>query len=280
MGENSKIAWTDHTFNPWVGCEKVSAGCAHCYAEALMDTQYGKVEWGPNGTRIRTAAANWKKPLKWNREAAALGVRRKVFCASLADVFEARPELDAWRDDLFEMIEATPHLDWLLLTKRPAYAREWLDRYYETLSHDSVGGEVYGLREPLPNVWLGTSIENQETADARIPRLMGCHAALRFLSCEPLLAPIWFHWEPHPGMATMAEIERWEKSRVDWVIVGGESGRGFRACEPEWILRIVEQCEAAGVPVFVKQDSGPKPGQQGRISDELFIQEFPAAVAT
>jgi protein gp37 len=93
MGENSKIAWTDHTFNPWVGCEKVSAGCAHCYAEALMDTQYGKVEWGPNGTRIRTAAANWKKPLKWNREAAALGVRRKVFCASLADVFEARPEL-------------------------------------------------------------------------------------------------------------------------------------------------------------------------------------------
>lgn len=173
MGRESKISWTHSTFNPWIGCTKVSAGCAHCYAEATMDTRWGRVKWGDNGTRSKTSEKYWRDPIRWNADAIAARERRRVFCASLADVFEDRDELIPWRSELMDLIIATPQLDWLLLTKRP----ENIDRM--------VGGWTN-----RHNVWLGTSVENQETANERIPKLMQCGAAVLFLSCEPLLGPI------------------------------------------------------------------------------------------
>ena len=121
MAENSKIEWTDHTFNPWIGCTKVSDGCKNCYAESLMDKRWGKVKWGPQGQRQRTSDENWKKPFAWDRQAAKQGIRYRVFCASLADVFEDNDQVSDWRLDLFDMIKVTPNLDWLLLTKRPFF---------------------------------------------------------------------------------------------------------------------------------------------------------------
>lgn len=219
--ENSKIAWTDNTFNPWIGCTKVSDGCKFCYAEALMDHRYGKVQWGPSGARQRTSAANWRKPHQWNRQAAKEGRRIRVFCASLADVFEDRDELIPWRADLFAMIEETPNLDWQLLTKRPE--------------------NVPQMMPELPrNVWLGTSVENQETADLRVPLLAQISAAVRFASYEPALGPIVFNsW--------------WLNEVLSWIIVGGESGHDARPFNIHWARQLVRDCDAAGVPVFVKQ---------------------------
>ena len=231
--ENSNIEWTDHTFNPWMGCTKVSDGCKNCYAETLMDKRYGKVKWGPQGQRVRTSAANWKKPLKWDREAAAAGKRARVFCASLADVFEDKPdqrdEMDKWRTELFQLIQDTPNLDWLLLTKRPENVMEMV-------------GNVpwyYGL----PNVWIGTSVENQEQADKRIPALVSIPAAVRFLSMEPLLGPIDLDLSG----------SNYGIHGIDWVIVGGESGPNARPMHPDWARGIRNQCQEAGVPFFFKQ---------------------------
>lgn len=228
MGENSKIEWCHHTFNPWIGCTKVSDGCANCYAEEMMDHRYGRAQWGPGGTRVRTSDTNWKKPLLWDRAAAAAGERHRVFCASLADVFEDRPELETWRYDLFFLIEKTPHLDWLLLTKRP----------------ENVVESINPTMLALPNVWIGTSVENQEQADKRIPELLKIPAAVRFLSMEPLLGPVdlslrWDRLEFVPG--------------IHWVIVGGESGRNARPMHPDWARGLRDQCQAAGVPFLMKQ---------------------------
>ncbi len=251
--ENSKIEWTDHTFNPGLGCAKVSDGGRDCYAEELMDKRYGKVQWGAQGTRLRTSAANWKLPFEWNRLAKEQGDRARVFCASLADVFEDKldqwQDLRAWRKDLFQLIELTPHLDWLLLTKRPG----------------AVNRIVIDLNQvQLPaNVWLGTSVENQEQADKRIPELLKIPASVRFLSVEPLLGPV------DLGMVGPIEYENHSpsyrnvlltpllgpgvKSRIDWVIVGGESGRNARPMHISWLRSIQKQCELAGVPFLFKQ---------------------------
>jgi protein gp37 len=232
MGKQTEIAWTDSTFNPWIGCAKVSAGCANCYAETLMDKRMGRVEWGVNGTRVRTSDAYWRQPLKWNREAWKIG-RRRVFCASLADVFEDRPELSPWRTDLFALINATPHLDWLLLTKRP-------ENVIEMVVWDAPGCK-------LPdNVWLGTSVENQEQADKRIPLLLTIPASVRFLSMEPLLGRVDFRKVPGFNRVDL-NLRGW------WVIVGGESGHNARPMHPEWARSIRDQCQAAGVPFFFKQ---------------------------
>lgn len=229
---NSAIEWTDHTFNPWVGCTKVSDGCKHCYAEALMDKRFGRVEWGVNGTRKRTSAANWRDPLKWNRDAQAAGIRQRVFCASLADVFEDRPELAEWRSDLFDLIYSTPHLDWLLLTKRPENVLDMVPANWHAW---------------LPaNVWIGTSIENQAAADERIPHLLRIPASVRFLSMEPLLGPVDLDHVVSPGsLETLRGVQ--------WVIVGGESGTKARPMHPDWVRSIRDQCQADGVPFFFKQ---------------------------
>lgn len=241
--ENSKIEWTDHTFNPWVGCTKISPACDNCYAESWAKRAGSPGLW--TGERRRTTPANWSQPIKWDRQAKASGVRRKVFCASLADVFDNQVPSE-WRDDLFKMILATPNLDWLLLTKRP-------QNIGAMLPADWQGG--YG------NVWLGTTVENQSEALRRIPMLAAIPAHIRFLSCEPMLAPL-----------LIDAIEGVED--LDWIICGGESGPGFRAINPEWARGLLDQCRKIGIYFFMKQMSGARKPLPP-IPDDLLIRECP-----
>lgn len=252
MAENSKIEWTDHTFNPWIGCQKVSPGCDHCYAEG-WSKRSGHVEWGPHGARRRTSAANWRKPLAWDKAAREAGRRARVFCASLADVFDNHASiLPEWRADLWRLIAATPHLDWLMLTKRP-------QNIGKMLPHAWNGG--------WPNVWLGTTVENQTEAHRRIPHLLSVPAAVRFLSVEPMLGPVdltewfWGREEPCPGCSKDIDCDcghlprhmLGEEDDLSWVICGGESGPGARPMNWDWARSLRDQCQAAGVPFFFKQ---------------------------
>lgn len=178
MAENSKIEWTHHTFNPWIGCQKVGPGCDHCYAEAMMDTRLGRVQWGPHAARSRTSPSYWRKPMVWDAAAKSAGQRHRVFCASLADVFDNHASiLPEWRDDLWALIAATPHLDWMLLTKRPGNIANMLPVPFD-------------FEKQYPNVWLGCTVVNQAEADRDIPKLLAVPAAVRFLSMEPLLGPV------------------------------------------------------------------------------------------
>lgn len=288
MADTTLIEWTatrlpdgtllpGYTFNPWTGCTKVSPGCDHCYAEGWAKRS-GHVQWGPHGARRRTSAANWAKPVKWNAEAEATGIRRKVFCASLADVFDNHGSiLPEWRADLWRLILATPYLDWLLLTKRPQNIAKFLPV--------AAGLDVW--RDGWQNVWLGTTAENQTEAARRLPHLLAVPAAVRFVSAEPLLGQIsfddicdghkffdalrgnWWHDSEPPY------IER-DKPRLDWVIIGGESGPGARPMADEWAQDIIHQCKAAGVAVFMKQMGGVrKPFRP--IPDSLNVREWPNA---
>jgi protein gp37 len=247
MSENSKIEWTDHTFNPWEGCQKVGPGCDHCYAETRNVRFAGGVaiNWGPGAPRRRTSAANWRKPLQWNRDGtfyALHGRRQRVFCASLADVFDNAVDL-LWRRDLFRLIADTPNLDWLLLTKR-------ISNVPTMLRHIGV--------ERLPdNVWLGATIVDQAEADRDIPKLLAVPARVRFLSMEPLLGPVSFEgmfagsdWRDHTNAL----------EELDWVIVGGESGRDARPMQLAWARSLRDQCAAVGVPFLFKQWGEWAPG--------------------
>jgi protein gp37 len=235
MAEASKIEWTDATFNPWVGCTKISPGCDNCYAEGWAKRS-GMVTWGAD--RRRTTPANWRKPLAWNA-AVPNGERKRVFCASLADVFDNQVPVE-WRNDLWKLIRATPRLDWLLLTKR-------IGNVYGMLPVDWEDGWAY------PNVWLGISVVNQEEADRDIPKLLAVPAQTRFLSCEPLLGPISFvgRWVGHTNAAMH---ENWLEA-LDWVIVGGESGGNARPMNPEWAGNLIAQCQAVETAAFFKQGS-------------------------
>lgn len=185
MGENTKIEWCHHSFNPWYGCQKVGPGCDHCYAEGWAKRS-GLVQWGPGTERRRSSPANWRKPLAWNAEAERLGVRHRVFCASLADVFDNEVPRQ-WRIDLFRLILETPSLDWLLLTKRIGNAAKMLQDTAECIGPMMDANDRY---RPLPNVWLGATICNQAEADRDIPKLLAVPARVRFLSMEPLLGPV------------------------------------------------------------------------------------------
>jgi protein gp37 len=258
MGQNSAIEWTDHTFNPWTGCQAVSEACKFCYAEGL-DKRFGHADrWGPHGVRVRTAAANWKRPLAWSLDAENAGQRVRVFCASMADVFDnAVPE--EWRADLWALIRATPHLDWQLLTKRP-------QNIVKMLPADWGAG--------WPNVWLGTTVENQEEADRRIPHLLAVPARVRFLSCEPLLGPVDLN-KNVPGERML----RWHRPMIgalDWVIAGGESGPGARPMDLAWTRSLRDQCAAARVPFFMKQMGGTLKARMPEIPADLMVREFPA----
>jgi protein gp37 len=208
MAENSKIEWTDHTFNPWIGCTKVSSACDNCYAEAMMGTRYGRVQWGSGNPRVRTSASNWAQPRRWNREAEVSGSRPFVFCASLADVFDN--EVDpSWRYDLFQLIHSTPNLVWLLLTKRV--------------------GNVLKMVEWLPtNCAVGATMANQEEYDRDRLKLADVKERrsplFTFGSFEPLLGPIIL-----------------DKHAPDWVIVGGESGGNARPMALEWARGLKRQ---------------------------------------
>lgn len=249
--QNSKIEWCDHTLNPWIGCQKVSAGCQHCYAETLMDHRYHKVQWGPTGQRQRTSPALWRKPLQWDKEARNAGIRYRVFCASLADIFEDRPELEPWRIDLFKLIEQTHSLDWLLLTKRPQNVAPFIEQ-----AQVAVGAtpNARGWLARFRNVWIGASVEDQAAATQRIPHLLQIPAAVRFLSCEPLLGPLdlWGANYPNPNGGQTGAVTSWPGG-VQWVIAGGESGHSARPMHPHWARSLRDQCRAVSVPYFFKQ---------------------------
>lgn len=241
MGANTKIEWCDHSWNPWVGCTKISPACDHCYAEGWAKRTGQATLW--TGDRRRTSAANWRQPEKWNREAERTGVRRKVFCASLADVFDNQVP-DEWRADMWRVIACTPHLNWLLLTKRPQNIAKMLP---------------LGWGTGWSNVWLGTTAENQEEADRRIPHLRSVPASVRFLSVEPLLAPVDLRSALAPASAP-----------IHWVICGGESGAGARMMDPNWARSLHDQCRGAGIPFFMKQMT-----RKAAIPPDLMVREWP-----
>lgn len=324
MAEDSKIQWTSHTFNCWRGCTKVSEGCRNCYAETLSGRNPATLGvWGPNGTRVVASESQWREPVKWNKVAALAeelagvtpppGVtvlpyqRPRVFCASLADVFEAwdGPMIDSagrrlfvapsgkWSNDgtgepvteagwrpltmgdvrarLFDLISATTHLDWLLLTKRPENVLR--------MAHDAwccpVPGHVSqnpgdGYHWKFPsNVWVGTTVEDQDAADKRIPHLLKIPAAVRFLSCEPLLGPLDLRrylvqgWCPQCRTTCFVGFPEGRgcggcgcsraTNLLGWAIVGGESGHGARPFSLDWGRSLVRQCKDAGVSCFIKQ---------------------------
>ncbi len=250
MAESSNIEWCDSTFNPWEGCQKVSPGCDNCYAEA-RNARFGgglAPNWGAGAPRRLTSRDNWAKPVRWNAQAdafeAAYGRRRRVFCASLADVFDNQAQ-ELWREELFELIRITPRLDWLLLTKRP-------QNIVRMVRHSgAMAGN--GTRFLPDNVWLGTTAENQQRLDLNLPALLDARdqlgARLLFLSIEPMLGPIYLPKAHAFGLHGFGV----HKFGVDWVICGGESGHGARPMHPDWARSLRDQCELAGVPFLFKQ---------------------------
>jgi protein gp37 len=306
MGANTNIEWTDHTFNPWIGCTKISIGergaCVNCYAEVATPARAMHIAWGAGKPRHRTSAGTWALPLRWERNAetfqATQGRRQRIFCASLADVFDN--EVDPqWRSDLFGLIRQTPNLDWLLLTKRIGNARtmlpaDWNDGY--------------------ANVWLGATVANQEEADREIVKLIATPARVRFLSCEPLLGALDLtrlelaRGAAEPGLRVGGHVVRnialtlnalrgaaslgWRG--VDWVIVGGESGGKARPFVLGHAKDIVRGCKAAGIAVFMKQAGAnpvnregercphirhPKGADMAEWPEELRVREFPRTAA-
>jgi protein gp37 len=233
MARDSGIEWTNHTFNPWWGCVKLSPACAHCYAETWAK-RVGMELWGGQAPRRFFGEQHWREPLRWNADAERQKTRMRVFCASMADVFEPRIDLDPWRQKLWAMIESTPWLDWLLLTKRPGHIKH-----------------VYPWAEKArDNVWLGTTAENQKWADRRIERLLSVEAKVRFLSCEPLLSPL--------------DLTCWLRGRsITWVIAGGESGGQARPTHPNWVRSLRDQCATHSVPFHFKQWGHWSPEAEG-----------------
>lgn len=279
MGKDSKIEWCDHTFNPWRGCTKISPGCANCYAETLSKRNPRLLgEWGPGKPRVMASDEMWKQPLKWDRIAALdlenwklavdaragdsgpMPTRPRVFCASLADWLDDEVPIQ-WLARLMELIVSTPHLDWLLLTKRPENWQTRINQVQCLLNRGDRPSQTWAVtldwlhgRSPK-NVWIGTTAEDQPRANERIPYLLSIPARVRFLSCEPLLADInvteirdaeGYHYTPLTG----AEHP---EPRIHWVICGGESCPKARPMHPDWARSLRDQCHAAGVPFFFKQ---------------------------
>lgn len=252
MGDATKIEWCDATFNPVIGCQEVSAACDFCYARE-MNARWGWVKgWGPHGERKRTSPSNWRKPYVWAKAARASGKRPRVFCASLADVFDNRwPK--GTREDLFKVIRETPELDWLLLTKRPENMRKMLPADWGIGWH---------------NVWLGTTAEDQDHFNRRWRILHGIPAVVRFISYEPALGAL--------------DISRWfltadsdvnvMRLHPDWFICGGESGRTPRMMDPEWARALRDQCAELGVAFFLKQMTDKQP-----IPADLLVRQFPVS---
>lgn len=329
MADKTEIAWCDSTFNPWIGCTKVSPGCDNCYAEREFDHRHRRAKWGAGQERSRTSAHNWNLPIRWNRQpfhecpecgwrgagpvahSVTTGemicptldctgrlkpARRRVFCASLSDVFDNEVPRQ-WRIDLFRLILDTPNIDWLLLTKRIGNAAKMLQDTAECIGPMMDANDRY---KPIQNVWIGASIVNQEEADRDTPKLLNVPADVRFISVEPLLGPMCLRNFLHPRFRQGDDPE-WQDlhAPLDWVIVGGESGPKARPMSPDWVRSLRDQCNSAGVPFLFKQwgewapnwlndDSGlkiagsewmDKMGKKvaGRLLDCEMHNEFPAA---
>ena len=257
MGKETGIAWTDHTFNAWHGCEKVSPACTNCYAEA-QSIRFGFQIWGKTAPRRFFGPKHWNEPHRWDIEAKVDGVRRRVFVNSMSDTFEDRRDLDRPREQLWDLIDSCSGLDFLLLTKRPENILRMIPTAWRT------SGPV--------NVWYGTTVENQEQVERRIPELVKIPARIRFLSCEPLLGPL--NLELALGFGA-----------IHWVIAGGESGLHSRPTMQTWIEKLRDDCSTTRVAFFLKQlgqhfakEYGLqdiKGGDPGEWPDDLRIQQFP-----
>lgn len=273
----SKIEWTDYTFNPWWGCVEVSPACDHCYARTFAK-RVGQNVWGKDESRRHFGPDYWSKPVAWNAKAAKDGVRRRVFSGSMCDVMEDRPDLRPSRAALYDLIERTPNLDWLLLSKRPQNFRRFLPASW--------------LESPRPNVWLMTTVESADYL-WRVKELVNTPAAIRGLSVEPLLGPIsfrWAAWDDHSPNSKRAkqlpDVERGGKTlagcvdeldglrMLDWVIVGGESGAHSRPMNPSWALTIRDQCKQAGVAFLFKQWGEYKPARLITGDDDRTLKGF------
>lgn len=258
MAEQSAISWTDATFNPWIGCTKVSPGCDHCYAERDNGRRKWVPGWGPGVPRKRTSTSNWRQPLIWERRHeefyATHGRHCRVFCASLADVCDNEVP-DEWRVDLFGVWRATPRLRWLVLTKRIGNAAKMLPPDF--------GPDTY------PNVAIGATMVNQEEWDRDIDKLMAVPAATRFVSMEPLLGKIDISNRYH-----LTELHL-----PDWIITGGESGAKHRPLDMDAVRLLRDQCEAFGVAFHHKQNGGITGKANGCLVDGVEHKAFPAALA-
>ena len=292
MAETTGISWADATFNPWIGCTKVGPGCDACYAEQMMANRFHRVVWGQPGeagTRVRTSRANWGKPLTWDRKAAANGTNPFVFCASLADVFDNQVDPE-WRRDLFNLIRATPHLTWLLLTKRP----QLIVRLYEETHRLIPSGD------PWPrNAAIGCTVVTQDEADRDIPHLLAAKRVPRptfaFLSMEPLHDPVDLTLVVDRSRNVIADVLRgvcWHAGatvpladdesfnygpRLDFVITGGETSQGehrARPTDPDWFRAIRDACMYRGVAYHHKQMT-----EGGPIPDDLRIRARPGRIA-
>lgn len=272
MGKGSAIKWTNDTFNPWIGCTRVSPGCAHCYAEVENGKKkWNKAGWGAQAPRSLTGT--WRNPVKANAEAKKAGVRTKMFVASLADVFDDHPSIQQkWRDDLWALIRATPHLDWLVLTKRP----ENFTRYLPP------GWGKKGYK----NVWLGVTAETGEWANRRLPILAATPATVRFASVEPLLDDDFFDHLTDEGRAALAAM--------DQIIVAGESDQVIskgntlqgRPLGPKPVREMVCFCREHGIAFFFKQwgtidqDGQPARNKEPALLDGVGYEEYPSVTGS
>lgn len=236
MGEISKIAWTDATFNPWWGCTKVSPGCDACYAER-DSIRYGHQVWGHGVPRRYFGDKHWKDPIRWNAKAKKARKRMKVFCASMADILDNEVD-QKWRDRLWELIVECDWIDWLLLTKRIGNARSMLPHQW------------YGIGELPANVWFGISVVNQEEARRDIPKLLRDLSGTLWLSIEPQLE--WIMLDPK-WLDCQGESEFDVLPTISWIVVGGESGSHSRRFDLQWARAIQKQCKTWNVPFFMKQ---------------------------
>ena len=328
MSDTTKIQWANHTGGPWLVCSMVSAGCTNCYAMDLMRTRLGPLVrkayksagfedwetrpiWGDKASRVLSKGF-WNDAVRLNAKHAKEGTRGRWF-PSMIDWLDKMPAGIIDQDgaeiepvsvlaEFLLLIHNTPHLDWLLLTKRPENFHTLIEKVIEwrrsTRRHDEVLSkwlDLWLVGKPPANVWIGVSVENQEQADKRIPELLKIPAKVRFLSCEPLLGEIdldvAFDVCRDPQHGQMGDNHACPKTgeKVDWVIVGGESGKGARQCNIEWIRSIVEECKTAKVRVFVKQGGSnlfegtvrvttkdKKGGDLLELPEDLRIREFPA----
>ena len=268
MSENSKIEWTDHTFNPWWGCQKVGPGCDHCYAEAL-DKRTGGAHWGPHAERRRTK--DWSGPRRWNKNAAKFMAehdrRQRVFCASMADVFDNAVPAE-WRADLWQVIRETPGLDWLIVTKRIGNAPAMVPPDWP---------------QAFRHVMLLITVVNQQEADRDVPKLLAMPAARRGISAEPLLGPILFTViEPDADTTINALTGQIYHARddysepgpkIDWIIAGGESGANARPMHPEWVRAIRDTCVTFGTAFFFKQWGEFVPRDQTMLTDDEVLHQ-------
>jgi protein gp37 len=263
VSDRTKIEWTSATWNPTTGCDRVSAGCDHCYALTLAKRlkAAGNPRYQADGDARRSGPGfgltlhrdKIEQPLKWKQP-------RLVFVDSMSDLFHAKVPIE-FIERVFEVMADASQHRFQILTKRPGRMASVLRRVRPN---------------PIPNVWLGTSVETQDWAEVRLPKLLETPAAVRFLSCEPLLGPVNIKpWLPtgDPGDGETPHVN--ESRGIDWVIAGGESGPHFRAIDPEWARSLRDQCQSAAVPFFFKQWGGRTPKAGGRLLDGKAWDEMP-----